>query len=85
MAERDGAVSLEGWAGEVEEQTDAARTVAEAIEIDDAPAPFDPTTIDAPVVVEAAVVPSRIPELVEGRDDWLALLGVGLVWFGLPE
>ena len=41
--------------------------------------------IDGPTVVEAAVAPSRIEALVAGRDDWTALLGVGLVWFGLPD
>jgi glycolate oxidase FAD binding subunit len=79
------AMWLEGWADEVEEQTQAARRVTAALEIDDTPAPFEPWAIDAPVIVEAAVVPSRIPELVSGRPDWLALLGVGLIWFGLPE
>jgi len=31
------------------------------------------------------VTPSRIAELVAGRDDWTALMGVGLVWFGLED
>lgn len=73
---------LEGWADEIEEQTAAARTVADMEAEDDAP-PFDPLAIDAPVVVEAAVAPSRIPTLVEGLDRWHALLGTGLVWFRL--
>jgi len=85
IAEPDRArVWLEGWADEVEEQTGAARTVTSSFEVDDDPVPFDPMAIDAPVVVEAAVVPSRISELVAGRDGWTALLGIGLVWFGLP-
>ncbi len=84
---RPGGVTLwlEGWAAEVEEQTAAARSVTPSSEIDDSPSPFEPTAIDAPVVVEAAVSPSRISDLVDGRDDWTALLGVGLVWFGLPD
>ena len=76
-------VWLEGWSGEVEEQTTAARTVTEELDIEDDPEPFDPLAIEAPVVVEAAVPPSRIAGVVEGRDGWTALLGVGLVWFRL--
>ncbi len=79
---------LEGWPGEVDEQTAAARNVTEAWSVDDDPEPFDPITvfgaIDGEVVVEAAVAPSRIADLVTGRDGWTALLGVGLVWFRLP-
>ena len=78
-------VWLEGWADEVEEQTAAARTVDTALAIDHQPAPFDPMAIEGATVVEAAVTPSRIAELVAGRDDWTALLGVGSVWFGLPD
>ncbi len=76
-------VWLEGWADEVEEQTAAARSAAADIAVNHHPAPFDPLGIDAPTIVEAAVVPSRIAEIVAGRDDWTALLGVGLVWFAL--
>ncbi len=76
-------VWLEGWADEVEEQTAAARTVDPALAIDHHPAPFDPLGIDAPTIVEGAVTPSRIADVVAGRDDWTALLGVGLVWFAL--
>ena len=76
-------VWLEGWRDEVEEQTVAARTVTSAIEAEDDPAPFDPLALDAPVVVEAAVPPSRIAEVVADREGWAALLGVGLVWFRL--
>jgi glycolate oxidase FAD binding subunit len=76
---------LEGWSDEVEEQTAAARTIDAALEIDHHPSPFDPFGIGGSTVVEAAVTPSRIAELVAGRDDWTALMGVGLVWFGLPD
>ena len=77
-------VWLEGWADEVEEQTAAAaKRSPPAIAVDHQPAPFDPLGIDAPTIVEAAVTPSRIAEVVAGRDDWTALLGVGLVWFAL--
>ncbi len=77
-------VWLEGWADEVEEQTAAAREVDPAVAIDHQPAAFDPLAIDGPTIVEAAVTPSRIADLVAGRDDWTALMGVGLVWFALP-
>ncbi len=76
---------LEGWPEEVEEQADAARRVAaaaETIEDDDFPArrPWE----DHLVVVEAAVPPSRMPELAAAAGDaWGALEGVGLVWAGL--
>jgi glycolate oxidase FAD binding subunit len=76
-------VWLEGWADEVEEQTAAAKTVVSDVAVDHQPTPFDPLGIDAPTIVEAAVTPSRIVDVVAGRDDWTALLGVGLVWFGL--
>ena len=78
-------VWLEGWADEVEEQTAAARTLDTELAIDDRPTPFDPMAIEGATVVEAAVTPSRIAELVAGRDDWTALLGVGSVWFGLSD
>ena len=77
-------VWLEGWADEVEEQTEAARTVDAALAVDQHPLPFDPLGIEGSTIVEAAVTPSRIAELVGGRADWTALLGVGLVWFALP-
>jgi len=76
-------VWLEGWADEVEEQTAAAKTVVSDVAVDHQPRPFDPLGVDAPTIVEAAVTPSRIADTIAGRDDWTALLGVGLVWFGL--
>lgn len=75
---------LEGWTGEVDEQTAAARTLTGAWSVEDDPEPYDPLAIDGEIVVEAAVAPSRIADLVAGRDDWTALMGVGIVWFGLP-
>jgi len=78
-------VRLEGWAEEVEEQTAAARAVTSPVEIRDDPPPLDPFDADAPVIAEAAVAPSRLPELVDGLTGWRALLGVGLAWFALPD
>jgi glycolate oxidase FAD binding subunit len=78
-------VRLEGWAEEVEEQTAAARAVAAPIDVHDEPPPLDPFAVDAPVILEAAVAPSRLAGLVEGLTAWRALLGVGLAWFALPD
>lgn len=76
-------VRLEGWPEEVEEQVAAARSVSEDFTmLEDEPFPAARVD-DAPVVVEASVPPSRIATIVEGRDGWHALLGVGTVWFGL--
>jgi glycolate oxidase FAD binding subunit len=76
-------VWLEGWTDEVEEQTAAAKSVVSDVAVDHQPRPFDPLGIDASTIVEAAVTPSRIADMVADRDEWTALLGVGLVWFGL--
>jgi glycolate oxidase FAD binding subunit len=78
-------VRLEGWAEEVEEQTAAARAVTSPLEVRDDPPPLDAFGVDAPVIAEAAVAPSRLPELVDGLTGWRALLGVGVAWFGLPD
>jgi glycolate oxidase FAD binding subunit len=78
-------VLLEGWAEEVEEQTAAARAVASPAEMRDDPPPLDASAVDAPVIAEAAVAPSRLPALVDGLTAWRALLGVGLAWFALPD
>jgi glycolate dehydrogenase FAD-binding subunit len=75
-------VRLEGWPGEVEEQTAAARRVTEAFDLLD-DGPFTWAVPESPVVAEAAVPPSRIAELVDGAAGWSALLGVGLVRFEL--
>jgi glycolate oxidase FAD binding subunit len=67
---------LEGWPGDVDEQTRRAVELlgAEASVRDDARFPAELATWDAPVVVEAAVVPSRLPALVEAAA---ALAGNG--------
>jgi glycolate oxidase FAD binding subunit len=78
-------IRLEGWPGEVDEQTEAARgLVDDVFVLDDEPFPTRAPD-DGDLVVEAAVPPSRIGAIVEGREDWTALLGVGLVWFRLPN
>jgi glycolate oxidase FAD binding subunit len=77
-------VRLEGWGGEVDELAGVAAAAVETAPfvLEDQTFPSRPVDA-APVVVEAAVPPSRIPDLVAGRSGWTALLGVGLVWFGL--
>jgi glycolate oxidase FAD binding subunit len=78
---------LEGWPAEVEELTAAARRVtADLVAVDDAAFPTIRPWEEQPVVVEAAVVPSRAPELARAAGgSWGALLGVGIVWVGLPS
>jgi len=76
-------VRLEGWPEEVEEQTASARKVTPAFDTyDDG---FTPPIPEAHIVAEAAVAPSKIAQIVDGRDRWAALLGVGLAWFGLDD
>ena len=84
LASRDRVeVRLEGWAAEVKELTRAARTLpVEPYVVEEAAFPVRPVD-DAPVVVEAAVPPSAIDRLVDGLQDWTALIGVGLVWLRL--
>jgi glycolate oxidase FAD binding subunit len=73
---------LEGWPEEIEEQTSSARHVAVATTEEDAPFPFERPWEAMPVVVEAAVPPSRLDATIIG-DAWGALAGVGLAWVGL--
>ena len=71
-------VRLEGWPEEVEEQTTAARSIATFDETDD---PFPEACFpQATSVAEAAVVPSRLGELLAGVDRYRARIGVGIAW-----
>jgi glycolate dehydrogenase FAD-binding subunit len=81
---------LEGWPDDVRDQAaravDAAGGEPAAEAGEDAPFPARRPWLDAPVVVEAAVPPSRLPALVaEPPGPWGALAGVGVVWAGLPD
>jgi glycolate oxidase FAD binding subunit len=82
-------VRLEGWDEEVAELTRLATEAAPDLRPLDGRVAFpsSPPWLDvtAAVVVEAAVPPSRVADLVEGLDGWAALIGVGLVWFGLAD
>jgi hypothetical protein len=71
-------VRLEGWPEEVEEQTAAARSITTFDEIGD---PFPEECFpDARIVAEAAVVPSRLPQLLVGIERYRAMIGVGIAW-----
>ena len=72
-------VRLEGWPGEVAEQAKAANEVA--VMADDDPAAWPaPAFPDAPFLVQAAIVPSRLEPLLEGTKRFRALMGVGFAW-----
>ena len=72
-------VRLEGWPEEVAEQTREANTVAVLAEADPA-AWLEPAFPDAPIVAQAAVVPSRLTAAVADSPRYRALLGVGYAW-----
>jgi glycolate oxidase FAD binding subunit len=77
-------VALEGWPGEVEEQTAAAEAVA-AVEVRDDERAAGEEAIDAPIVAEVAVAPSKLDAVLTEETDWRALMGVGIAWVGLPD
>jgi glycolate dehydrogenase FAD-binding subunit len=74
-------VRLEGWPAEVDEQTEAARSVTSVDEVD---VPFpEPPFPEAPIVAEVAVAPSRLASVLEGEPAYRAMIGVGYAW--VPE
>ena len=79
VAEPDRVVlQLEGWPEEVNEQTAAARSITTFDEIGD---PFPEACFpETTTVVEAAVVPSRLPQLLVGIERYRAMIGVGIAW-----
>ncbi len=85
---------LEGWPADLEEQTALAiQTLGGSGKVelhDEEPFPLARPWEAAPVVVEAAVAPSRLQAVVEAAADaemlgWGALAGVGICWVGLPD
>jgi glycolate oxidase FAD binding subunit len=80
IAEHDRIVlRLEGWPQEVAEQARAANGVTVMAD-DDPVAWLGPAFADAPNVLQAAVPPSRLEQLIGGLDRYRALLGVGYAW-----
>lgn len=79
---RPGAVDvrLEGWPEEVAAQAEAAADHGGPHTRTDE-AVFPSTEIDAPIVAEVSVTPSRLAHL-RPRGDWQTLAGVGLAWVG---
>jgi glycolate oxidase FAD binding subunit len=84
LAEPDRIVlRLEGWPEEVDEQTDAARTVTALDEVDSLfPEPLFP---QASIVAEAAVAPSRLATLLKDAPAYRAMIGVGFAWVPFPD
>jgi glycolate oxidase FAD binding subunit len=78
-------VALEGWPEEIETGTEAARRAIGRIEVREDAGVAGPETVEAPVVAEVAVTPSKLDAVLEGETDWRALMGVGIAWVGLPE
>ena len=80
---------LEGWSGEIEELGAAVvRLAGDAVPSD------DDTTFprnqwwswpDPGTVLEAAVVPSSLPEILAGSTTYAALGGVGIAWVGAAD
>ena len=77
-------VRLEGWPEEVAEQTRAANAVAVLADAD--PTTWlEPAFPDAPILVQVAVVPSRLTSAVDGAERYRALLGVGYLWIACDD
>lgn len=82
---RPGAVDLrlEGWPEEVAAQAAAAEEACgPGAATDDAP--FPTTAVDAPMIAEVSLPPSRLDDL-RPAGDWQSLLGVGLAWIGCAD
>ena len=78
-------VALEGWPEGIEEQTAVIRGAGGDVEIREGETVRGPEAIEASVVAEVAVAPSRLETVLDGEDDWRALMGVGIAWVGLPD
>ncbi|HEX6399050.1 MAG TPA: FAD-binding protein [Actinomycetota bacterium] len=78
-------IALEGWPEEIEEQTATIRGAAGDVEIHEGASAGGPEAMAAPIVAEVAVAPSRLDAVLDGAEDWRALMGVGIAWVGLPD
>ena len=80
---------LEGWADEIEELAAAVVSLAgDAVPSDDDTTfPRNPwwSWPDRGTVLEAAVVPSSLPEILAGSTTYAALGGVGIAWVGAAD
>jgi glycolate oxidase FAD binding subunit len=80
IAEHDRVVvRVEGWPEEVAEQARAANTVA--VMADGDPTTWlEPAFPEAPILAQAAVVPSKLDTVLDGIERYRASLGVGYAW-----
>ena len=82
-------VRLEGWSDEIEELAAAVvRLAGDAVPSnDDATFPRSPWWAwpDRGTVLEAAVVPSSLPEILADSTTYAALAGVGIAWVGAAD
>jgi glycolate dehydrogenase FAD-binding subunit len=78
-------VALEGWPEEIEEQTSAISGAVGDVDVRDDERVRGAEAIEAPIVVEVAVPPTRLDAVLDGEDDWRALMGVGIAWVGLRD
>jgi glycolate oxidase FAD binding subunit len=80
-------VLLQGWPEEVADAEARLSSTAEILRARDADAfPVDEPWGDGRVVVEVAVPPSRLRDVVEPLGGgWHALVGVGIAWVGLSS
>jgi len=70
---------LEGWPDEVAEQASAAAAVSTMDDAEAAAFPGEPFP-EASDVARAAVPPSRLHQLLDGIEEFRALIGVGFAW-----
>ena len=78
-------VALEGWPAEIEEQTESVGRVAGDVKIIEDEDVEGSEAIAGPIMVEAAVPPSKLPAVLDEESEWRALIGVGIAWVGLGE
>jgi glycolate oxidase FAD binding subunit len=78
-------IALEGWPEELAEQTEAVRRAAGNVRVIEDGDVEGSEAVTAPTLVEVAVPPSRLEAVLEGEALWRALMGVGIVWVGLPD
>jgi glycolate oxidase FAD binding subunit len=78
-------ITLEGWPEELDEQTEAVRRAAGDVKVIEGEGVEGSEAVEAPTVVEVAVLPSRLEAVLDGETMWRALMGVGIAWVGLPD